>query len=109
MAAWCDVSGPITGAALTGRSLDQEPGDTLLDRLAGVAILDHPANPRHPTPWYTGSGAGNFLNAALLFHEPMTLGAGAALTLHYRVLVHDGMWGVEDMRRQFARYVAESD
>ena len=90
-APWCDVSGPIDGGA---------------DRSAGVAILDHPANPRHPTPWYTGSGAGNFLNAALLFHGPMTLAAGETLALRYRVLVHDGMWGVDEVRRQFERYTA---
>ncbi len=93
-APWCDVSGPIDGGA---------------DRSAGVAILDHPSNPRHPTPWYTGSGAGNFLNAAILFHEPMPLGAGEALSLRYRILVHDGMWQVADVRRQFERYVAEPD
>jgi hypothetical protein len=92
-ALWCDVSGPIDGGA---------------DRSAGVAILDHPANPRHPTPWYTGSGAGNFLNAALLFHGPLTLAAGETLALRYRILVHDGMWGVVDVRRQFERYATGS-
>ena len=90
-APWCDASGPIDGG---------------FDRSAGVAILDHPANPRHPTPWYTGSGAGNFLNAAPLFHEPMTLAAGETLALRYRVLVHDGLWGIEDVQRQFERYAA---
>ena len=108
-APWCDVSGPITALALAGRSPGEEPGDATIDLSAGVAILDHPGNPRHPTPWYTGSGAGNFLNAALLFHEPMTISASEGLSLRYRVLVHDGMWGVEDVRRQFERYVAGSD
>lgn len=108
-APWCDVSGPITASALTDPSPGEEPNDAIIDRSAGVAILDHPANPRHPTPWYTGSGAGNFLNAALLFHEPMALATGATLDLRYRVLVHDGTWGVADLRRQFERYVAEPD
>ena len=102
----CDVSGPITAAALTDRSMGEELDDALIDRSAGIAILDHPANPRHPTPWYTGSGAGNFLNAAPLFHEPMTLAAGETLALRYRVLVHDGLWGIEDVQRQFERYAA---
>ncbi len=108
-APWCDVSGPISTAVLADRSMGEEPSDAVIDEWAGVAILDHPANPRHPTPWYTGSGAGNFLNAALLFHEPMTLGAGEALALRYRILVHDGVWGVEDVQRQFDRYITESD
>jgi hypothetical protein len=60
------------------------------DLIAGVVILDHPDNPRHPTPWYGGTGPGLYLNAALLFHEPMTLEQGQALRLRYRVLVHDG-------------------
>ena len=93
-APWCDVSGPIDGGA---------------NRSAGVAILDHPGNPRHPTPWYTGSGAGNFLNAAILFHEPMPLAANEPLELRYRILVHDGMWQAQDVRDQFERYVAEAD
>ena len=92
-APWCDVSGPIDGGV--GRS-------------AGVTILDHPTNPRHPTPWYTGSGAGNFLNAAILFHAPIPLGAREALVLRYRILVHDGMWEVEDVRRHFELYASET-
>lgn len=74
---WCDLSGPD----------------------AGVTVLDHPANPRHPTPWYGNVAnplygtdeATNFFNAAFLFHEPMTIGADTATTFRYRVLVHGGL------------------
>ena len=48
---------------------------------AGVVILDHPDNPRFPTPWYAstradtyGEGWANFVNAAFLWDEPMTIG-----------------------------------
>lgn len=80
---WCDLSGPD----------------------AGVTLLDHPTNPRHPTPWY-GNVANplyltdeqtNFVNAAFLFHEPMTLGAGEPLRFRFRVHVHRGLatWDAE--------------
>ncbi|HVM07505.1 MAG TPA: PmoA family protein [Acidimicrobiales bacterium] len=66
---------------------------------AGIAFLDHPDNPRHPVPWYGatrsrvyGDGWSNYLNAAFLFHEPMTLRAGQPLTFRYRVIVHDDRW-----------------
>jgi hypothetical protein len=55
--------------------------------LAGVAMFDHPDNPRHPTPWYVAPEMGYF-NPALLFHKPYTLPAGKSLTLGYRILVH---------------------
>lgn len=63
----------------------------------GIAFLDHPDNARHPVPWYGatrsrvyGDGWSNYLNAAFLFHEPLTIAAGTSLTLRYRVMVHDG-------------------
>ncbi|HEX7166714.1 MAG TPA: PmoA family protein [Acidimicrobiales bacterium] len=79
------------------------PWADLSNDAAGITILDHPSNPRHPVPWYGasrsrvyGEGWSNFLNAALLFHEPMTLEAGDELRLRYRVVVHDGRWGAEE-------------
>jgi hypothetical protein len=85
------MSGPIDGGA---------------DLSAGLAMLDHPDNPRYPTPWYAGgAGSGNFLNAALLFHEPMTLPAGETLTLRYRVLIHDGIWDVRRLKQEQAHWL----
>lgn len=77
---WCDLSGPD----------------------AGLCFLDHRANLRHPVPWYGatrsrvyGEGWANYINAAFLFHEPLRLEAGEALTLRYRIVVHDGPWNVD--------------
>lgn len=56
---------------------------------AGVAMLDHPRNPRHPTPWLTYDRPGlQFLNAAFLRDEPYVLRRGETLHLAYRLLVH---------------------
>lgn len=79
-AAWTDYSGGLDG----------------LDRPAwgGVAILDHPQNPRFPTPWLTYSRPDlQFLNAAFLRDAPFVLRQGESLVLAYRVLVH---WDVAD-------------
>ena len=69
---------------------------------AGIAMLDHPENPRHPVPFYGstraatyGEGWSNFLNAAFLFHEPLDVGAGEPLRIRHRVVVHDGVWDAE--------------
>lgn len=71
---------------------------------AGITFLDHPANPGSPVPWYGATrsrvygtdGWSNYLNAAFLFHGGMNLAAGEVLTLRYRMLVHDGVWDVDE-------------
>jgi hypothetical protein len=91
-APWCDLSGRLDGGArLT----------------AGVAFLDHPSNPRHPTPVYGHRPPVNFLNAAFLFHEPCLLAEHATLRLRYRVLVHDGVWEPDRLATEFERYEQE--
>lgn len=92
-APWCDLSGRIDG----GHGLS-----------GGLAMLDHPANPRYPTPWYAGSGSGTFINAALLFHEPMSLAQGEELRLRYRMLVHDGIWDIGRLTSEHERLVGDA-
>lgn len=91
-APWCDLSGRIDGGQ---------------DLTGGLAMLDHPRNPRYPTPWYAGSGAGTFINAALLFHQPMTLAEGEELRLRYRVLVHDGVWEPDRLASEHDQFTSE--
>jgi hypothetical protein len=62
---------------------------------AGVVLLDHPENPRYPTPFYSWSGSDDrtsfgFLAASVLMHGPMTLPAGESLHLRYRSACYDG-------------------
>lgn len=85
-AAWCALDGPLTDA-------DGE-------HEVGVVLLDHPANPGHPVPWYASTrqpayemaGWTNFLNAAFLWDGPQSVAAGHDLHLRYRFVVHDGRW-----------------
>jgi hypothetical protein len=89
---WCDLAGKLDGG----------PGLT-----GGVAMFDHPDNPRHPVPWYGATGAGHYFNAALLFHGPLALGRGETLRLRYRVLVHDGLPGADDLNAAYEAWLAE--
>ena len=86
-ALWCDLSGYLDGGVRpTG----------------GIAMFDHPSNPRHPTPWYGGTEVSIFFNAAFLFHEPMEVPGGEPINFRYRVLVHDG-WGKKSICRKFMK------
>lgn len=88
---WCDLTGKIDGAYETQ---------------CGVAIFDHPNNPRHPVGWYGGTGTGHYFNAAFLFQEPMLLKAGELLKLRYRVLVHDGARTCEELESGYQSWIS---
>ena len=77
---WVDYSGKIDGKAV------------------GVAIFDHPSNPKHPTYWHVRSYG---LFAANVFGEhhfyaddsrdgSITLQPGESLRFRYRVVIHAG-------------------
>ena len=93
---WVDYSGSIGGKPM------------------GIAILDHPANPKHPTYWHV-RGYGLF--AANIFGEhdfhadesrdgSVTLAKGETLRFRYRVVVHPGSTGDADLARKHARWSA---
>jgi len=79
-AEWCDYSGPVDGQTV------------------GIAILDHPGNPGHPTHWHVrtyGLFCANIFG--LSYFEPgsgkdgsLDLKPGEALRFRYRVLIHPG-------------------
>ena len=86
---WCDLSTDLGVEGPEGRS----------GRGAGVAILDHPENRRHPVPYYAstradtyGEGWSNFFNAAFLWHEGMDVAEGEELRIRHRVIIHDDLW-----------------
>ena len=79
---------------------------------AGLLIFDHPDNPRSPSPWYAstksdtyGEGWANFVNAALLWDEPLTIAANESLELSYRVIVYDGHWDTDRINAEYARWI----
>ena len=63
------------------------------DQTFGVAIFNHPENPRTPSPWYLIQGNPmSYANAAFLCYEAFTLSKDEELTLRYRLLVHPERW-----------------
>ena len=91
---WVDYSGRIAGKSL------------------GVAIFDHPGNPKHPTYWHV-RGYGLF--AANVFGEhdfyadesrdgSITLKKGETLRFRYRVVVHPGRTADADLARKHAEW-----
>lgn len=80
-AKWCDYFGPVQG------------------RTVGVAIFDHPSNPRHPTWWHVrtyGLFAANAFGQAQFEKLPdkqagaYTIPAGKNATFRYRFYFHEG-------------------
>ena len=79
-AEWADYSGPVGG------------------RSVGIAILDHPSNPRHPT-WWHARDYGLFAANPFGLHDfekkekgagDMKIPAGGSVTFRYRVILHSG-------------------
>ncbi|MFP4055748.1 MAG: PmoA family protein [Candidatus Brocadiia bacterium] len=76
-------------------------------RAGGVAMLDHPSNPRHPSPWFiVMRGHFGYFGPAFLFEEPYVLEAGESLTLRYRVLVHPGRPDRELLEAEYRDFAA---
>jgi hypothetical protein len=82
-AKWAAYSGLLDGAG------------TVRPVHAGVAVLDHPTNPRHPAPRYLWSAGPDkssfgFLGTSPLMHQPLTLEAGERVEWRFRVLFFSG-------------------
>lgn len=95
---WVDYAGSVEGKPL------------------GVAIFDHPSNPKHPTYWHV-RGYGLF--AANVFGEhdfhadesrdgSLTLAKGETLRFRYRILVHEGATADADVRGKYEAWAASA-
>jgi len=80
----------------------------------GVAVLDHPSNPRHPTYWHTrayGLLAANIFGVRDFESDPtkdgsLTINPGQTLRFRYRVVIHPGDTRSADIAGLFAKYAA---
>jgi Family of unknown function (DUF6807) len=82
----------------------------------GVAIFDHPENPRHPTWWHARKygllaanpfGAHDFEKAAAGTGD-FEVASGGTLQLRYRVLVYAGEWSAERVEAAYQRWASRS-
>ena len=91
-AAWCTYSGAL------------EPSGT-----GGVAIFDHPSNPRHPSPFFVMNRPFGYLSAAPTFRKPIPLAAGESLRLRWGVLSYLGEPQPDGLRRVFDRFARSKE
>jgi hypothetical protein len=72
---------------------------TLEGNQVGVAILDHPANPRHPTYWHSRAyglfasnifGIKDFTRDKTATGGAMTMNPGESARFRFRVIIHEG-------------------
>ena len=95
-AAWCDYYGPVK------------------DQIVGVAIFDHPQNPKHPTWWHVrdyGLFAANPFGVHYFEGKPegtgdITIPAGESLTLKYRFYFHKGDTNQAKVAEHYREYAA---
>jgi len=93
-AAWVDYYGPVEG------------------KIRGVAIFDHPSNPRHPTWWHVrdyGLFAVNPFGLHDFEKKPKGSGdlivpAGEKITFNYRFVIHAGDEKEGKVKEQFDQY-----
>jgi len=86
-ARWLDYSGPLGAAS------------------AGVALFDHPQNPRHPTRWLNFQA--QTIGAAPAHQEPLAWKPGEAHRFRYRVYLHEGNAAQAAVAQEYAAYIAE--
>jgi hypothetical protein len=96
-AEWCDYYGPVDG------------------KIVGVAIFDHPENPRHPTWWHVrdyGLFAANPFGRHDFEKLPdktagnLTIPAGTDLTFRYRFYLHQGDEKQARVAEHYQDYIA---
>jgi hypothetical protein len=87
---------------------------TIEGQKAGVAVFDHPSNPRHPTRWHARGYGLNAANAVGLRQftgdqgqdGSLTVPAGESVRFRYRVVIHDGDAQQAGIEKQYAAYAA---
>ncbi|MBZ5621093.1 MAG: PmoA family protein [Acidobacteriia bacterium] len=93
---WCDYSGEIGGEKV------------------GIAILDNPANPRHPVRWHVrayGLFAANPFGVSTFTNDKSqdgstTLEPGQSLRYRYRVIIHPGDAASAGIAKLWDQYTA---
>ncbi len=92
---WCDYYGPTEG------------------KVAGIAIMDHSTNLRHPTNWHVRNYGLMTANCFGLSHftgdksvnGDYTLEAGRELVFRYRLYVHDGTTAEADVAGKYHDFI----
>lgn len=96
-AKWCDYFGPVQG------------------KTVGVAMFDHPSNPRHPTWWHVRTyglfaanpfGQAQFEKLSDKKAGEYTIPAGKSATFRYRFYFHEGDPESAKVAARYSDYIA---
>ena len=97
-AEWCDYYGPVN------------------DKIVGVAIFDHPKNPRHPTWWHVRDyglfaanpfGKHDFEKLSDKEAGNLKVLSGQSITFRYRLYLHEGDEKQATVAERFAEYARQ--
>ena len=95
---WCDYYGPVEG------------------KIVGVAMFDHPDNPRHPTWWHVRDyglfaanpfGRHDFEKLEDKTAGNLTVPAGKRVTFRYRFYMHEGNEQEAKVAQKYAEYATK--
>ena len=93
---WCDYYGPVEG------------------KTVGIAIFDHPQNPRHPTWWHVRDyglfaanpfGQHDFESLPDKTAGNLDVPAGKSVTFRYRFYLHEGDEQQAKVAERYKEYV----
>ena len=87
-ARWVDYSGRVTP-----------------DDVNGLALFDHPGNPRFPTYFHVRNDG--WVGASFCYEEPYELDAGETLILRYRLYAHHGNATPEAIDLEWQRFAGQ--
>jgi hypothetical protein len=97
---WCDYYGPIGGS------------------IYGIAIFDHPKNPRHPTWWHVRDyglfaanpfGQHDFESLPDKAAGNLTVKSGESITFRYRFYLHPGDTQTAKVAKEYEVYAAREN
>ncbi|MCS7112725.1 MAG: PmoA family protein [Nitrososphaerota archaeon] len=95
-ARWCDYTGRVDG------------------EVAGITILDHPGNPRHPTYWHVRAYGLFAVNCFGLsdfegkkdVDGSMRIEKGSSVKFRYRIMLHRGRLSKDEIEKYYHEYVS---
>jgi hypothetical protein len=87
-ARWVDYSGPVAR-----------------DEIAGLTLMDHPANPGHPSPFHVRDDG--WMGACLSLDRAVRIPEGRPLTLRYGIYVHGGALDVERVEARWKAFAPQ--
>jgi hypothetical protein len=68
----------------------------------GITLMDHPANPNHPTVFHVRNDG--WMGASLTFDGPRTIEPGTPLRLRYGLYIHRGIPPLAALDRQWKAF-----